>query len=131
MIQEARHSFNHEDQSVHNEEIMNYVDKALTKHFTYLLYQYSCATTSDTESAQKHFTVNPAISVDGSCILRLELALTCDALESIYRASSEVVGLSFHRLGPELLHLLISLVQQEIQHRKELLEAATNFTEQT
>jgi hypothetical protein len=125
VIQEARHSFNHENQSAHNEEIMNNADKALTKHLTYLLYQYSNATSTD----PKLNSNNPNISVDQRNILRLELALTCDALESIYRATSEVVGLSFRRLGPEMLNLLIYLVQQEIKHRKGCLESATNSSQ--
>ena len=89
-----------------------------------MLYQYSNITTPAPDANQK--PTNPNISIDQSCILRLELALTCDALESIYRATSEVVGLSFRRLGPEMLHLLISLVQQEIKQRKVALESATN-----
>lgn len=129
MIQEARHSFNHEDQSTHNEEIMNSIDKALTKHLTYLLYQYFHVTTSVNDTSQR--PSSPNIAIDQSCILRLELALTCDALESIYRATSEVVGLSFRRLGLELLHLLISVVQLEMKHRNESLESAANSTKRS
>ena len=131
VIQEARHSFNHEDQLTHNEEIMNSVDKALTKHLTYLLYQYSQVShpTTGMDTSLKPTSSN--IAIDQSYIVRLELALTCDALESIYRATSEVVGLSFRRLGPELLHLLISVVQLETKYRKEALESATNLTKRT
>lgn len=128
MIQETRHALNHEDQSTHNEEIMNNVDRALTKHLTYLLYLYSNVTNQGPDADNN--TPNPKtnIATDQSSILRLELALTCDALESIYRATSEVVGLSFRRVGPELLHLLKSLVHREINHRKESFESATGST---
>ena len=121
MIQETRHALNHEDQSTHNEEIMNNVDRALTKHLTYLLYLFSNVTNQGPDADNN--TPNPKtnIATDQSSILRLELALTCDALESIYRATSEVVGLSFRLFGPKLLSFLISVVRREMKHRKRVL----------
>jgi hypothetical protein len=135
IIQEARHSFNHEDQSKHNEEIMSNVDKVLAKHLTYLMYQYtnetvgSTCTTFAEGSTQNSST--PTDANEKTCNLRLELAITCDALESTYRATSEVVGLSFRRLGPELLHLLLYLLQQEINQRKQSFASITMSTTRT
>jgi hypothetical protein len=107
-IHQARISFQHDVQAVHNEEIARGADFALTKHLTYLLYHYCYA---DSDRQRKKSQKN----------LRLELSLTCDAMESLYGASSEAVALSFQRLGLELCHLLVTLINHELNLRHQLM----------
>jgi hypothetical protein len=108
VIHQARISFQHDVQAVHNEEMARGADSALTKHLTYLLYHFCLA---DSERQREPSQKN----------LRLELSLTCDALESLYRASSEAVALSFQRLGLELCHLLVALLNRELKLRQQLM----------
>lgn len=89
-IEKAKETFQHDLQNIHNDELSSGADAALTKHLTYLV----------------HFQAH-----------RNEIALTCHTLESLYRASSNVVGLSYQRLGDSLTTLLKTIVDQEIDRR--------------
>lgn len=137
VIQEARYAFSHDDPTLHNQEILNEADKALTKQLTYLLYHYNNSNSknkkeNDSIPQESNLTTNKPNSNrndpnDGVTTnnLLLELSLTCDALESIYRASSEVVAMSFRRLGSELIGLVITVIDQELQKRQQALCSAT------
>jgi hypothetical protein len=136
VIQEARYSFNHEDQAMHNKEVMNDADKALTKHLTYLLYNYYYGS-NDSVISNTNFSLGkePNNSIDDAnerCNnLQFEVSLTCDALESMYRASSAVVGVSFRRLGLELIQLLITILQHELKQRQQSIESATQLSKRS
>lgn len=110
-VQKAQNSFNHDVQAVHDDEMMTGADAALTKHLTFLVYHAKliggrCAKSTETEAS-----------------IRLEISLTCDAMESLYRATSNVVGLSFKRMGNELMHLLVTIMNDEVSRRQERLAA--------
>lgn len=111
VIHQARITFQHDVQAVHNEEMTRGADSALTKHLTYLLYHYEyCLSSRDPQQQPTRSS------------LRLELSLTCDAMESLYRASSEAVALSFQRLGSELCNLLVTLLNHELKLRQHFME---------
>jgi hypothetical protein len=76
-------------------------DSAFCKHLTFLVY---------------HSERLKRLIGDDSAMLP-EISKACDALECLYRASSEVVNASFRRMGKEMVHLLINLIDQEISTR--------------
>lgn len=97
-------------------------DAALTKHLTFLVYH----TQNTAEQRGKRTTSTPTTAEathDDS--IRLELSLTCDAMESLFRASSSVVGVSFKRLGCELMQLIVTIIDVELRRRQVQLAAAT------
>lgn len=104
-VQKARDSFHHDVQAVHDEEMGTGADAALTKHLTFLVYhaRHLSERNSDTDTDES---------------VRTEICLTLDVLESLYRASSQIVGASFQRMGNELMHLLITIMDHEINRRQ-------------
>jgi len=46
-----------------------------------------------------------------------EIALTCQSLEMVYHASSESVETSFHRVGLDLMQIIVIIIDQEIKDR--------------
>lgn len=69
-------------------------------------------------SSKDDATIPDSTIANTRSMIRTELSLTCDALESVFRASSTVVGASFRRLGSLLLQLLVSLLNDEIIQRR-------------
>lgn len=59
--------------------------------------------------------------LDDVSTLQFEIADTCDTLEMLYRASSTAVGASFKRLGIELLSVLVTLIDDELSRRVQVL----------
>lgn len=104
-MQKARDSFHHDSQSVHDEEMSTGADAAITKHLTFLVYH------------SKHLTERNGI-VDSAESLRAEICITLEVMESLYRASSQIVGASFQRMGNEVMHLLITVMDDEINRRQ-------------
>lgn len=113
-VQKAKDSFNHNVQAVHDDEMATGADAALTKHLTFLMYR-----------AKKHGADNTETE-DSS--IRMELSLTCDAMESLFRASSNVVGVSFQRMGKELMQLLVIILNEEVRQRQGVATAAVAAT---
>ena len=74
----------------------NGADAALTKHLTFLVY----------------------LSSQSNVNVLNEISITLEAMESLYRASSHIVGASFKRMGKELLHLLITIMNDEVGRRQ-------------
>jgi len=106
-VQKARDSFHHDSQSVHDEEMSTGADAAITKHLTFLVYHAKLLNErnkSQTDTTQES--------------VRTEICLTLDVLECLYRASSQIVGASFQRMGNELLQLLITIMDDEISQRQ-------------
>jgi hypothetical protein len=95
-------SFDHNMQSVHNEELEFGADSVLTKHLGFLLSRREIQP-KETDSSLMH-----------------EFSCACEVLEMVYRASSNSVSLSFERFGLELLATLIHLINQEISDRVQL-----------
>lgn len=104
-VQKAKDSFNHDLQAVHDDEIRTGADAALTKHLTFLAFHAQSCT--DEHVLEELLT---------------EISLTCDVLESLFRASSDSVGFSFVRMGRELMQLLVGLLDNELVRRMERLK---------
>jgi len=104
-VLKARDSFLHDSQSVHDEEMSTGADAAITKHLTFLVYH------------SKHLNERNGI-VDSEESLRTEICLTLEVMECLYRASSQIVGASFQRMGNEVMHLLITIMDDEINRRQ-------------
>lgn len=101
-IHKATSSFDHSVQNIHNEEIEAGADIALTKHLIFLEFKTG-------------FRRKP-IQADLGAITR-EISLACEALEMVFRASSEHVAKSFNRVGRELLQVLVTLIDEEVTTR--------------
>ena len=101
-IQMAISAFDHTDESLHNAEIEAGADIALVKMLVFLEFKTG-------------FRRKP-IKADLEAITR-EISLTLQALEMIYRASPESVLTSFNRVGTDLLHILVILVDEEVMTR--------------
>jgi len=108
-IQKTRETLAHEDQGLHNEELSSAADAVLTKHLAFLLF---CAAT--TRSEQVPTGQGGSSNVDN---ITLELSITLESLESVYRASSETVGSSFKRVGTELVHGVLQALNRELNRR--------------
>jgi len=92
-------SFDHNIQSLHDEELKAGADAVLTKHLGFLISK---------KILQKK-------SIETSLVY--EISCTCEALEMVYRASPFLVSHSFNQFGLELLALLIHLINDEILGR--------------
>ena len=103
-IHKALATFDHTIQHVHDEEIGEKADVALTKHLVFLEVKAS-------------FRRKP-LHVDIDDLLH-EISMTFEALEMVYRASSDKVAVSFSRVGVELLQVLITIIDWEILSRIE------------
>lgn len=101
----ATTAFEHNMQSLHDEEIELGADAALIKHIGFILGHKGAEAT-----------------------LPYELSCTCEALEMIYRASPAAVSSSFHKYGVDTLSILIHLINDEISrrcnHKEQSMEVA-------
>ena len=107
-------SFDHAVQTIHDAEIEAGADIALTKHLAFLEFKLG-------------FRREP-ITADVNAINR-EIAQACQALEMVFRASSEKVAKSFNRVGTELLHILVTLVDAEVKVRFEAITSPLSSPE--
>lgn len=98
-IQKARETFDHDVQSIHDDEMASGADAALAKHLTFLVYHSRCDN-------------DPMLS---------EISLTVDVMEALYRASSEIVEVSFRRMGKEVLEILVNLIDEELGRRVDVI----------
>jgi len=95
----ATTSFDHNVHSLHDEELKDGADAALTKHLGFLMSKRMMQVKGTQQG------------------IMYELSCTCEALEMVYRASPFSVSRSFQKFGPELLSSLIHLVNDEILNR--------------
>jgi hypothetical protein len=124
-IHKARETFCHDAQAVHDDEIAAGADAALTKHLTFLLWHAKHA--ASTTAAPTPSAAAAAASGTDESTFMTELSTTCDAFESVFQASSLSVGGSFRRMGNEILHLLVTIMEEEINRRLQVV--AHNFSE--
>jgi hypothetical protein len=101
-LYKALDAFDHVDQALHDAEIEAGADIALVKCLVFLEFKTG-------------FRRQP-IEADLEEITR-EISMACQALEMVYRGSSEAVGLSFERVGTDLLHILVILIDEEVKSR--------------
>ncbi|KAL7581292.1 hypothetical protein ACA910_006059 [Epithemia clementina (nom. ined.)] len=106
-IEGALETFTHDAQVTHDEELDSGADAILTKHLAFVLWPLlENAPQHDGRSGHSEGTAR-------------ELRLTLDALESVYRASSEAVGRSFKRVGRELVKVILTALNKELDRRVE------------
>lgn len=86
-IDKALISFDHQNQTLHDKEIEDTADISLVKMLVFLEFKSNFR--------------RPPIKADMTAITS-EISRTCEALEMVYRASSEAVGKSFMRVGIDL-----------------------------
>lgn len=98
----ALDAFDHADEALHDAEIECGADVALVKCLVFLEFKTG-------------FRRQPIIA-DLNAITR-ESSMACQALEMVYRGSSEAVGRSFKRVGTDLLHILVILIDEEVKSR--------------
>jgi hypothetical protein len=106
-ISTASTCFDHNDQAVHDQEILFGLDAVLTKHLGYLL----CRRDFQQPGARQEFTG--------------EIASTCKTLEMVYRGSVNTVAESFKRNGEEVMTILLKAIDDELCHRLSIVEAST------
>jgi len=100
-LENAMGTFDHNDRDLHDSEIEAGADVALVKTLVFLEFKTSFRKES--------------VKVDSEAIL-LEIGTVLKTLECVYRASSDAVGKSFNRVGTDLLHILLVLVDDEIRN---------------
>eukprot|EP00934_Nitzschia_sp_Nitz4_P005746 Nitzschia sp. Nitz4//scaffold161_size51353//2757//4489//NITZ4_006939-RA/size51353-processed-gene-0.43-mRNA-1//1//CDS//3329537882//5736//frame0 len=99
-IYKAISTLDHDDSELHSLEIDACTDIALVKMLAYLEFKSG-------------FRKTPTNQED----ITKEISLTFQALEMVYRAPSDSVETSFKRVGTDLLHILVVLLEQEVQSR--------------
>eukprot|EP00527_Entomoneis_sp_CCMP2396_P009411 CAMPEP_0198138564 /NCGR_PEP_ID=MMETSP1443-20131203/1952_1 /TAXON_ID=186043 /ORGANISM="Entomoneis sp., Strain CCMP2396" /LENGTH=585 /DNA_ID=CAMNT_0043800381 /DNA_START=37 /DNA_END=1794 /DNA_ORIENTATION=+ len=107
-IQKSRDTLAHEDQDLHDEELGCGADAVLTKHLAFLLMDVT-SIGPECNATHQHGSINADLTY--------ELSITLDALELIYRASSDAVGRSFKRVGAELVQILMKCLNRELDRR--------------
>jgi hypothetical protein len=112
---------------LHDDEIASGADAVLVKHLTFLICHSKHMPTTPTPVQHNNnnmdtgSTSNAATAQTATVVSITELVMTLESLEALYRASSSMVGLSFQRMGPELLYLLTLIVDEEVDRRVEKL----------
>jgi len=101
-IYKAISTFDHEDKDAHNLEVAAGADIALVKMLAFLEFKTGFR--------------RPPIKANLEAITK-EISLTCQALEMMYRASSESVEVSFNRVGTDLMQIVVILIDEEVKMR--------------
>mmetsp|Transcript_29103 Transcript_29103/g.48433 ORF Transcript_29103/g.48433 Transcript_29103/m.48433 type:complete len:617 (-) Transcript_29103:145-1995(-) len=101
-LEAAIATFDHDNRDRHDHEIAVGADIAIVKTLVFLEFK-------------SQFRREP-IQADMEAITR-EIGLALNALECVYRASSESVGESFSRVGTDLMHILVILIDDEVKNR--------------
>ncbi|KAL3905422.1 MAG: hypothetical protein SGILL_009684 [Bacillariaceae sp.] len=114
-LENAIGTFDHDNTQRHDHEIAAGADIALVKALIFLEFKTG-------------FRREP-IQADMDVITK-EIGMVLTALECIYRASSESVKESFSRVGTELLHILVILIDDEVKHRLRILNSQAPSPEQ-
>ena len=107
-LENAIDTFDHNDKGLHDSEIAAGADIALVKALIFLEFKAG-------------FRREP-IQANHQLITK-EIGMVLTALECVYRASSESVEESFGRVGTELLHILVVLIDDEVKHRLRVLNS--------
>lgn len=116
-IQKTKEALDHENQRGHDEEIASGADSVLVKHLSFVL-----TSTKDDRGITGDESEND--------MTMTELSLTLECLELLYRANSVIVGASFRRMGPMLLRLLKTIIEDEIGRRTKPVKHVTQPVKQ-
>ncbi|KAL3938375.1 MAG: hypothetical protein SGARI_001762 [Bacillariaceae sp.] len=112
-LENAIGTFDHDNREHHDHEISAGADVALVKALIFLEFKAG-------------FRREP-IKADMDAITK-EIGMILTALECVYRASSESVGESFSRVGTDLLHILVILIDDEVKHRLCILNSQESMS---
>lgn len=104
VLENAKATFDHNNQDLHDSEIEAGADIALVKNLVFLEFR------ADFHRAPVQHDKEAITQEIGSL-------LTC--LECVYRASSDVVGKSFNRVGNDLLRILVVLIDEQVESRRQ------------
>jgi hypothetical protein len=111
VLQRAKEFLDHSDVSAHDDEITAGIDVALVKQLVLLVLKVSrCRATTQ--------LLVPVEDEDISALID-EVCTTLEVLELVYRASDNAVGDSFRKIGPDLLHVLVTIIDDELHSRTE------------
>ena len=118
-IDKARDTFDHDIQSVHDDEMSTGADAVLAKHLTFLVYHHEQLLRQQKkgQGGDEELDRNRDISSSPEYLALLEIGKTCTVMECLYRASSEIVGASFRRMGEHVVSILVKLIDQETSRR--------------
>jgi len=104
-------TFNHEISSIHDVEIQNYdADVILCKHLSYILMkrqQLKLFALNGESEEEKKARKNRYEESDN------EIGYICSALEMVFRANASALSVSFEKIGPELLDLLLCVLMEK------------------
>jgi hypothetical protein len=103
----ASTSFDHNEQDVHDQEIMFGMDAVLTRHLGYLQCRRDCQPLGARQELTK------------------EIASTCKTLEMVYRGSVNSVAEAFKQNGEEIMTILLKAIDYELCHRFSVVDAST------
>jgi hypothetical protein len=107
VLQRTKEFLDHSFVTGHDDEIREGIDVALTKHLDLLVLKLSrCRCNSMVP-----------IEDENQGALIQEVSSSLEALEMVYRASDPAVGDSFLKIGPDLLHVLVNVMDEELTRR--------------
>ena len=95
-------TFEHDDVEQHNLEMKAGADIALVKMLAFLEFK----------TGFRRLPIKANIEA-----ITQEISLTCQALEMVYHASSDSVEISFNRVGPDLMQIIVILMDEEVKVR--------------
>ena len=109
VLNRAKEFLDHNETSAHEEEIAAGIDVALVKQLVLLVLKVSrCRATTQLLVPVEDENINGLIE---------EVYTALEVLELVYRASDNAVGDSFRKVGADLLHVLVTVIDDELQSR--------------
>ena len=134
----ASSTFDHNNQTLHDHEIVSGIDSALTKHIALLVYKAQSEELDNkrkVSDVDKHLfggsaedpgrVVPDLVNSKGIESVVEEISSTCEVIEAIYRCSADSVAASFARVGSELLPLIIQITNHEVRRRRDFAPDST------
>ncbi len=106
--------FNHGMERAHNYEIQIGADTVLFKHLTFLLYKRNFGALPKQEKREDTSSSIMNSRSTASSPMN-EICATLSGFETILRCSTKFISISFDRVGHELLSLLITFMEEELE----------------
>lgn len=118
ILARAKEFLDHAIAKGHDDEIAEGVDVALVKQLVLLVFKLSRCRRN--HSSLDHNSNNPSYYLTDEETLPSLIDEACSALEAlemVYRANDAAVADSFHKIGPDLLHVLVTVMDEEFHRR--------------
>ena len=110
VLKRAKSFLDHNDTGAHDDEIAAGIDVALVKQLVLLVLKVSrCRATTQ--------LLVPVEDEDIQSLVE-EVCTALEVLELVYKAGDEAVGESFRKIGPDLLHVLVTVIDDELNSRR-------------